>query len=221
MREFPWLEAADFQAGRGSHPSSGRSRLGKSGVAPGAAHHEAGPAGGSDDDGDGGESSHGDASDVHEPEEVLDADELRIIRDEWEFEEGRVMSLYTRVMGGEWTMKHKKVVIDGVMATSRASAKDWCHRFDWPRSRSYYFSKYTRLGAHMVAEEFCRRSEHFLNLYLADGALEDDDFVYTQGHLESYEADLEFISWLCEQDIESPQFEAGSALQKLAPCVGG
>lgn len=214
LKQFPWLNMADFQAGK-QPSSSGTAPRGRAGharpavPAPSDEGESAAESSAADDGSEAGSDDEVDAIEV--------GAELARLREEWDFEEGREMSWYTRVLGGRWTVQNKGVIADGVLGTCRASAKEWSLAYGWPRSRTYYFSRYTREGAHKLAEEFCRRSEHFYRLFVDDGAVDSWEFAYNQSHIDSYEESLEFISWLCEQDIESPMFAAGNDLRRLVP----
>lgn len=156
-----------------------------------------------------------DGSDKEDDVDV--ASDLAALRRAWNYEEGDSMSFYTRILGGGWTQKHKGVVADGVVGTCRASARLWCSHYGWPRSKTYFFNKYSRAGAHMLAEEYCRRGEYFFNLYVAFDESGGEAFQYSEEDVAGYEDNMDFLNWFLEQPLDSPQFEAGMALRSLVP----
>lgn len=80
---------------------------------------------------------------------------------------------------------------------------------------SFAYSKYGVFAAHALAREFCRRSDYFLSLWLAEP--ENDDFAYSAEALGSYEETEEWVDFLLEQDIESSTFAKGNDIRHLSP----
>ena len=70
------------------------------------------------------------------------------------------------------------MISDRTLACPRAHAKAWGVLYRWPNQISYTFRTWTRQGACMMAEEFCRRADHFYNIFL-DSGVWDGTFVYT------------------------------------------
>lgn len=216
MNAYPWLTEEDFNAG-GMH---GQKRcFSKNRAFHSSSSHEVDPkcdAHVSEDEidtsHDTGKVSGSDGSGVEE--------ELLALRAEWEFPEGDDSHFYLHVLGGKWTKRNTGSVADAAKGVARAYARDWCAAYSFPKQRAYYYNRYSRLGAHMLAEEFCRRGNHFLNIYLESDEPVDVPWAYTQEQLDSYQPEFEFVSWLSDQhDVNDDCFTEGVKLNKLVPSM--
>ena len=219
MKEFPWLRPEDFGMGRvtkkklaarkprGEDPQPHRGETAEEQETERCLpDSSADPSSDEEEDGT-------------EEEEVDAAEELAALRQEWDFEEGWEMAFYTRILGGNWTKANKGVVADGVLATGRASTRDWCKAFGWPNSRTFFFSKFGREAAHKLAEEWCRRADHYYRLFVEDECEDGAKFRYCEEYLESYEEDLEWVSWLLEQDENGKVWAAAHEIRAMRPAA--
>jgi hypothetical protein len=194
-QEFPWMSAADIEAMvsevRPNHGERGGGARGGP-AAPGV------------------------------PAEMLPEDvaaavaaELADIRAELAGVEADVCYFSTRVLGGQWTAANRGVAADAVGMFSRGLATQrWCLATEWPRQRSYYFTKYSMLGAKQLAEEICRRGNYFMSCWVNAG--QPRPFIFFAA-AECYPEDFEWIEWLSEQPIESDAFAAGVHIRGLIP----
>ena len=101
------------------------------------------------------------------------------------------------VIGGAWTAANKGVAGDRVKVwAGSAEVKQFCDDYHLPREASYSRRKYTPRGASAVAQLWCRRMQHFYNVYMCSS---DTKYKFS------------------EIDIDSApnQFERGDSLEDL------
>ena len=121
---------------------------------------------------------------------------------------------YVKLLGGKWTATHKKLVSDAASCHARALAVDWCDAFKFPKQAGFYHSVYGAEGARVLGREVARRGTHFFELYLES----DDGWTqYSDKELSSYVESIDWVEWLSEQDIMSPQFERGMEIRRILP----
>lgn len=220
MKEFGFLRPEDFQARPASKQERKPRRSNR--PAPGPASLEPAEPDEESSEGMGADAARDseDSADVEAEEEDVDAtEELAALRAEWDFESGWEMGFYTRILGGSWTKKNKGIVADGVLATSRAWTRNWRKAFGWPNSRTFFFSKFTREGAHRLSEEWCKRADHYYRLFVEDEPEDGAKFRYTKEHMDSYEEDLDWITWLCEQDENGVVWAAAQEIRNMRPAA--
>lgn len=122
-----------------------------------------------------------------------------------------------RMRGGDGTFLNKAKLSDCVQVTPRGSEpRYWAQAFGFPASESPAFGLYGRDNALRLAREFSRRANFFASLYFESV---DDDFVYSQAHLEACGDDLEFVNWMCSSDVEDVLFSKGQEIRQLVPHV--
>ena len=73
------------------------------------------------------------------------------------------------------------------------------------------------MAAHMLSAEFCQRGMFFYSIWVDKGS--PPDMIYTAADISSYAEDLEWVTWLTEQELESVQFDAGLEVRKTGPRV--
>jgi len=88
--------------------------------------------------------------------------------------------------GGQSTFAKKGVVADCCAAKAKGPAKEWARRFGLNQMVSLAFARHTEDSAARLCLEWCRRMQHFYNLWVAKG---DTQAQYTEAELASYQAD--------------------------------
>ena len=121
-------------------------------------------------------------------------EELAVIRADYVVGDDENINLYTRILGGAWTMREMGVAADAVSCYARAWCLPWCASYGWPTSSRYGFVRYGRDEAHQLAREWLRRAEYFYNLFVVAGY--DEHFQYTVVHCTEYEENLDFIVFI-------------------------
>ena len=171
---FP--EFAEYlEEGQQDGPSHGKSR--KRQFAPAAENNEVGPAELDENAMDGL---------VQEAWEALD-----LARNTWQDAHVAHQDFLTRILGGKWTVTHKKVACDAIVGYSKGKeAQAWATHFGLDRINSFAYSRYDQHPASCMALEWCRRMQHFYDIYTGR---DDPDFEYSAEELESYEESIEFI----------------------------
>lgn len=124
-------------------------------------------------------------------------------------------NFYVIIRGGAWTLRSVGKALDSVMACARSGLPtEWAKQHNMGKSALFALSKYGDESAHMLALEWCRRCEHFFQIWVAN---DDPEYLYTQDDLASYQEDLEFVTWLCGVDAMSATWERAAKVRKLKP----
>ena len=158
-----------------------------------------------------------DDADEHESVEAESdaALELEVLRAEWEPEMESAHAFRVVLRGGAYYKKTKGVVADEARAFARfQAAKDWCDQFGWPREKSFSLALYTAPGAVALANEFCRRSNHYYDMWLAS---DDADDAFSFAHVAPPSDDEEFLDWITTLDADGASFAKGFELLELRP----
>ena len=177
------------------------------------------------DDGAGHELADGDlpeeagAFDMHIVDEEGGMDELRGMREGWAWDGEDLLPFYTHVLGGRWLLRERGLAADAVSGFARAWAKDWCALYKWPRSMRFTYEKYGKPQAHELAREFCRRGTYFFMLWY-DSPDTDEEFVYTEDHIRSYEEPIEFVDFMLGEPDASAAFDKGMEVRRIRPRLG-
>ena len=79
---------------------------------------------------------------------------------------------------------------------------------------SFSHRDYTYLDASGMALERCRRMQHFYDIHKAQ---DDPAYVYSTDDLGSYAEELEWVSYLCDLDIESAAWSRSETIRTLVP----
>ena len=97
--------------------------------------------------------------------------DLSARRAAWRGQEGEQMLHFTtQIRGGRWTKLNLGTEADCVAASaSKGEATRFCLTYSLPRMSSYSFAKYGEPQAMLMAQEWCRRMEHFFGVYLEGG----------------------------------------------------
>lgn len=124
-------------------------------------------------------------------------------------------SFYVIIRGGPWSLRATGKALESVMACARAGPPtEWAKKYNMGKSALFALSKYGDESAHMLALEWCRRCEHFFQIWVAQ---DDPEFAYTQTDLASYQEGLEFVTWMCSVDIMSATWERAAKVRSLRP----
>lgn len=66
-----------------------------------------------------------------------------------------------------------------------------------------------------LAREVARRGNHFYSIWL--NSEEEGVFKYTQAQLDSYQEGLDWLNWMCAQDVEGVNFVRGQKVRRMCP----
>ena len=152
--------------------------------------------------------------------EVVIADaikELGSYRDAWRFDdEDSSWAFYKRALGGRWTKAHSPsgAAVDRVGAFAREFVKSWCDDWQWPKEKTFSLVEYGDLGAHCLAEEWCRKGAHFYSRYA--GHDDDVDFVFDEDTHAYIESDA-FLDWAVSLPLEDNAWDKIESLRQAWP----
>ena len=82
--------------------------------------------------------------------------------------------------------------------------------FEFTKQASFFFSRFTQEGAIMLSQEYCRRANFFVDLFLAQG---NEDYVFSDEDLDRCHADEAFLDWFCSLDTDDPCFDRGNEIR--------
>ena len=72
------------------------------------------------------------------------------------------------IRGGAWTAKHRGMAYDNVMASAKAGLPiQWAVKYKVGQSAAFSIPLYGEHNGHMMAIEWCRRLQHFYDIYAA------------------------------------------------------
>ena len=133
----------------------------------------------------------------------------------WKESQGVVQEHFsTQIRGGRWTKLNLGTEADCVAAMAAKGAPSaFCIQFSLARMSSYSFAKYGERAALLMAQEWCRRMEHFYQLYLQG----DDAFRFDSTALPSYEPSSEWTAFFAELHAGTATFNRAVAIQGLRP----
>ena len=120
-----------------------------------------------------------------------------------------------KILGGKWTAAHVGKVADRVAANSSGmAAKTWCDLYNWPKTTSFSFSRYSEAGAVVLARQVVRRGNYFYRVWLN---ADPDLFRYSDADLAGYPEDVEWLDWMIAQELESISFKRGTEVRSMLP----
>lgn len=121
----------------------------------------------------------------------------------------------TKILGGEWTRTHKKKAFDAAIGIAVGGApRAWCRKYGLNIEASFAFKKYGNDAATAMALEWCRRMQHFYDIYVLHG---QDDHIYSGKELQSYEEALDWVNFLCASDVEAALWDRAESIRQLRP----
>ena len=120
-----------------------------------------------------------------------DLEDARLL---WESEHEERQHFLTRILGGAWTKKHKRVSCDAIAGFAKGAVpKAWAKQYGLDRMNSFAFIRYSKEAASSLALEWCSRMQYFFGIWQAQ---ENPDYSYTQADVEGYEESLEWIDFM-------------------------
>ena len=143
-------------------------------------------------------------------------DDLAERRRLWSLEAPKVSEDFvTHIRGGTWTAKHRGVTADCVVAQATGRlAMEWCRKYGLNRMASFSFAKYGESTANHMALQWCRRLQHYFDLWLqSDEAV----FEYSSAALESYDPGQEWTSLLATLPSKGPARLRAEGIDSLCP----
>ena len=127
------------------------------------------------------------------------------------------MAFYVHLLSGRFNIKAGKKASDAAQGKARAGlAQAWCDKYLWPRTMRFAYSTHEGvMHSHRLAREFCRRAEHYYNLWLL--APDRDSFEYSDLEKTSCDDDLEFVDFLLSYDVNHVTHIRGQYVRRLEP----
>ena len=200
LLEFPWLTLAELQ-----------SMVNTKAVA----HSGGGGQGGSG----GGQSSAGPVIEAAEDVVAAVGADLAALREQVAEEQaGGDSYFHVKVLGRDKSQaRYRGLCTDFGVAPKDASARLWAQAVGWPPApgqKNFSVNKFGRLGARMLADELCNRSNFFMSSWVAAGSpapysFEDVAPAYVRGR--------EFQDWLDDLPLSSDSAKAALVILGLVP----
>ena len=79
---------------------------------------------------------------------------------------------HTSLRGGIFGADHRYLASDAQVAQARPGLpRQWCREYKVSLTSSFSIAKYSELGASRLALEFCRKCQHFYDIWLASDAV--------------------------------------------------
>ena len=140
---------------------------------------------------------------------------MEALRDEAGVEFDPEEAFRWRIIGGEFYLRETGAVANHCKAFARyAGIKSWCDTYTWPKERNFAFGKFTYEGSCKLAAEFCRRSNHYYNVWWLG-----DELLHTYTELDCVEDSEEFSMFLSSFEEDHPVFEAFESMKALMPVL--
>ena len=119
------------------------------------------------------------------------------------------------VRGGKWTAQHKNVSVDAISASARSEAgRRWCSTYGANKMASFSTIKYGEAVAGVLAQEWAKRRQHFLDIWVAQGA---GSYTYTQADVESYTPSGDWVEFYAGLQPGQPVRERAMAIETFHP----
>ena len=96
-------------------------------------------------------------------------------------------------------------------------ATEWCNKYMYSTGTTWARKGHTEEGCLLMADEFCRRGEYFIQIWLERFTEEGWDFRYTQEHFDGYRPTLEYLDWAVEVRIGSATYTRLTELTNMHP----
>ena len=120
-----------------------------------------------------------------------------------------------RICGGAFNPWKTCAVADHCKAFAPCAwIKSWCDAYMWPKERNFSVTKFTYEGSCRLAAEFCRRSNHYYEVWWTG-----DDWLLTYTDFHRPEDCEEFTMFLGRLEEGHPVFEAFESMQALVPVI--
>ena len=126
-----------------------------------------------------------------------------------------------RVLGGEWSITlFRKVAKDIGAYPKNKDAVSWCQAVGWPPGgsktgvRSFSVSMYGLEGSRHLAEEMCRRGDHYLRSWVDAGSPTPYDFAPVKV---GYVSTREYIQWFDDIPLSSHASKVAFQIRDFVP----
>lgn len=149
---------------------------------------------------------------------------LEAKRRQWSLEEEREGEDFTtNILGGEWTRKHKGKAFDAIKSAAGGGAPSlWCRLYGLNVEAPFSFNKFGEAAASTLALQWCKRMQHFYNIYLRHDAPE---YVYSDKELESFQEDEEWVAFVRDASAKPETWKRAVKIRSVrpskAPTAGG
>ena len=121
------------------------------------------------------------------------------------------------VRGGTWTAAHKKVAVDAISASTRTEmGRRWVELYGENKMASFSTLKYGEATAGLMAHEWAKRRQHFLDIWISQGA---GRYAYTQADRDSYLPSTEWQALVESLQPGSAESTRVLALESFAPSL--
>jgi hypothetical protein len=124
---------------------------------------------------------------------------------------------YVRQRGGDANVFKIGQALDcAAMFARKGVAVDFCRKFEFPKQKSYHYSKYGGdVPANVLIREFARKGHYFCCLWLVHDC--DDGFRFSEEDVRGYESKQEFLDLMGSLSAESAAFAAARQIDKWRP----
>ena len=145
-------------------------------------------------------------------------DELSSKRHEWREATNLLdRDFVVEVRGGSWTAAHKNVAVDATSASARTdTGKRWCALYGENRMASFSTLKYGESLAGLMAHEWAKRRQHFLDIWLTQGA---GKYNYSAEDKASYTPSAEWVAVVDALQPASAEHARVTALATFEPSL--
>ena len=126
-----------------------------------------------------------------------------------------------RVLGGDWSITlFRKVAKDIGAYPKSKDAVSWCQAVGWPPGgsktgvRSFSVSMYGLEGARHLAEEMCRRGDHYIRCWVTAGSPTPYDFAQVKV---GYVSTREYMQWFDDIPLSSHASKVAFQIHDFVP----
>ena len=117
--------------------------------------------------------------------------------------------------GGQWTAAHRGCVTDAVAAqVASDTGRQWVSMYQEQRMATFSSLRYTQRIATLLASEWCRKRQFFLNVWLQHGG---GPHHYTAAEVESYQSSPEWSDFVRDTAPTHQALERATALNEWVP----
>ena len=216
MRQFGWLRREDFEKPRkAAKGSRARGRTAHDPPTTQSSSSEESARHSGDDDAP---ASHGGEPRVR-PELPM-RDEVTRIREEFgEDAAPEVKHFEVHVLRGRWTEEHTGFWWDrlGARPLRGGLSTEWASKYFYSTGTTWARRSHTEEGCLLLADEFCRRGEYFIQMWMEHCIDKGWDFRYTQEHFDAYSPDLTHLEWAVTVRIGSATYTRLTELTNMFP----
>ena len=107
--------------------------------------------------------------------------------------------------------EENKRAYDVLLASGQGRAAAWAQKYYEHATASFSLQLYGETAAQFLGYEWCLRRDFYFMMW---DSQDEDDYMYTKADIESYPESLDFITWLCSVDTESPVFDPAMAIRQ-------